>query len=308
MVIIAPYRPSVKPTPQVQPTNISGSVGTSIVTPINATTTSRTVVLESHFGGGDAGIEARFDWDFFNASGEVVDGNGNEANAVDAGTMNGWGATAITWDAGSEPDTRWGGNFALPLISGYENGYSEGWLTLDMKFSSNFSSPKGLKLPGLYPINNEPDNVDPFGCDQGFSIRQMLSGTAEGADALESHMYTYVNQNPRERDDWSGGAQVIEKNTVARVETYFKLNSTFDATDGILEQRYDVGTATTHATPSTIRQQLLNRYMYCGSEANRTNALIRKVTMNLFFGGANATWAPLTNSTLTLGYIKFETV
>lgn len=305
MVLVLPYRPKNTNISQAQPTNVVGGVGISSVTPVDgsvATSSSdRQIVLDSHFGGGDSGIEARFNWDFFNSSGET-----GTVNAVDAGTMNGFGATTVTWDAGSSPNVRWGGNFRIPLLPAFPDGYPEGWLTVDMKFSSSFSSPKGMKLPGLYPINNEPPNQDPFGCDEGFSIRQMLSGTAEGSDALESHMYTYVSQDARQRNDWSGGAEVIEKDTVARVETYFKLNSAFNATDGVLEHRYDVGTSTTSTDPVTIRFRKDNQYMYCGSEANRTNALVRKVTMNMFFGGADISWAPLVDSAVTFGRILFE--
>lgn len=324
MIIVPSSRPGRKRVKQKQPHLVESDISSMSVTPFNTTVstgaTGRQTVLETDFGGGDSGIENNpdLDWDFYFATGELTgDGspsiNGTQVTVTDAGTMNGVGASLVEWDPGSAHDVRWGGVISLPLLPGFEStGYPEGWLTFEVMFHSPFPSISGQKHWGVYGAGKEPPATDGYGCDEGFSSRLMLSGNSGGASTLKAHMYSYVSQDARDRDNWDSGNAVIPVDTVSRIELYWKINSAFNVQDGVLIHRFDPGTSTTHATPNTIRYQKNNVYMYCGSESNRSQAGVYYLSGQHFFGGATQEWQVDfaggldTPARMTFGLIKVE--
>lgn len=309
MVLITPYRPLVAPVPQTQPHQVNSAIGSVDVvgfdTVVEAPPASRQTILESHFGGGFNAIKNRFDWQFCTL---VADSNGKIPVVADAGTMNGWGSSDITFPAGALPNCRAFGNLYLPLISGHENGYEEGWMTVDIMYRSNFSCPKGLKQPGLYSTVGEGLVGGPFPtCDTGWSCRYMAHGEdrSTNSEPLGAHSYYYWTNDDRVRADWSPEYE-LDLDTVCRIELYFKHNTAFDQLDGIIRHKFDTGTSTASATPDSIRFENTGIRMYCGSESNRVPSYVNRISCHLFFGGATSAWAPLINSTFRIGRVAFE--
>lgn len=217
-------------------------------------------------------------------------------------TLNGANAIAVTWLPGSDFNDRWGSRITLPDIGGFPNGYSECWLTCDYKFVSPFNTPRGMKLAGIQAIGGAPSLGE-----NGLSYRTMLSRMdSDLTSDRKAHQYYFVTNDSDHKNEWDSAAQVIALDTVARIEIYFKQNTAFNAADGILEARYDEGTSSTHATPSTLRAQLTNIQTYQGSEANRNAGKVKWMQNWHFFGGNTAEWNVSEPSQVIIGGLKIE--
>lgn len=306
MVIIQPSRPKTKRIRQKQPHLVESDIGNISVTPVNTSVTAsdRQTVLDSGFS---STYKTDFNWTFDPEL--ILHPTRNEKSFT---TLNGSDAIAITWKGNpshTEPqatdDDRWGANIVLPLLEGFDNGYEEGWLTQDFKFVSPFSSPKGIKIIGVQP-STFPNSTG--NCDGGWLFRLMLGRFSNGdsftADRYGRSRYHSVDAVGN-TTTWPDGA-FIPLDTVIRIEQYFKLNTAFDQADGVLIHKYDVGTASAHATPETIRDQRTNFRMYCGSEANRNGAKAKQIRYHVIFGGNDSTWWPNTDSQIIFGRVKFE--
>lgn len=223
--------------------------------------------------------------------------------------LNGFGAIDILWPAGSDTDTRFSSRMDLVLTGPYANGIEEGWLTVDMMFLDGFSCPRGFKGLAAYSENGEGTRSppDPNG---GWSLRHMLSNnTPDDRSPVSSHMYYYWPYDDMVRRDWlpnSPSSGIIPHDTVARIESYWRLNSNASATDGVIRQKYDVGTANAHAAPETVRQERTDMVMYFDQESYRSGALVNKLSSTFFFGGATPDWAPLADSIMRIGRIAVE--
>lgn len=305
MIISQPSRPKFKRIKQQQPHLAQANVGnisiTSLNTSVDTGAPGRQTVLESGFS---STYKTDFDWSFdpdllFNDT--TMDQSFT--------TLNGFDAISVTWKGPPNQAThndRWGADLALPLLSGFENGYDEGWLTHDFMFVSPFSSPRGVKLVAPEGAAGTPSTIGQ--CDGGWLYRLMLGRNLDNTTnprIVRSRLH-YVD-GIGELNHWDNEDPLFVLDTVVRTEMYFKLNTAFDAADGIIIDRYDVGTATEHATPQTIRNQRNDMRMYCGSEANRNAARVKSLKYHVIFGGNTSAWWPTLDSEIIFGRVKFET-
>lgn len=301
MVLIAPvYRPLVKPPRQIQPHNVTlNEAGEILIEPVDMdvqTTTpasGRQTVLEGEF---DTDYETALPWI------NVNNAFNSDTMSVAFTTMNGFKAIAVTWEAGALPSHRWGGRMDLP---GADIG-DHAWLTWDMMFSDPFSAGDtnfGGKLPGLRGVTSVPICTGDLACDDGWQGQLMWNGQKSvysGSDVLPGHHFIYhidKTQNCGDRDDFDNwpnkGWTLGEPNTI---EVEFKINSAFDASDGIVRTRIN----------GNLVKERTNFRFYCGSESNRAGTLISIVLFQMFWGGANSTWSPTVDSTMTFGHFKVE--
>jgi hypothetical protein len=130
---------------------------------------------------------------------------------------------------------------------------------------------------------------------------------------LKAFQYMFHVDGSGENQYWdssdgslSNADNVIPLDTVARIEMHRVNNSAFNVSDGVMETRYDVGTATAHANPVTLRVRRTGIRFYCGSEANRPTSFCTMIDQEHMFGGATSAWNPTIDSTVIFGYFKFE--
>jgi hypothetical protein len=264
----------------------------------------RTTIIEGDFG---PGYESAYPWDF------PPDLNFPTANVTGSHTtLNGNGAFSVTWAAGAHwGDDRWGAVINLPSIPGFTDGYDEWWYTQDFKFVSPFSTPLGFKLMRTARDYSTSQPGNPAG---GHSFHTMLGAKFTDTDGpLNAFQYTFHMGAAGQNYYWDSvdgtlgnAGEPIPLDTVARIEMYYKANSAFDVADGIMETRYDVGTATASAEPVTLRAQQTGIQFYGTTEDNRAKARTLQIDERHFFGGNTDPWRPDVDSTVIFGYFKFE--
>lgn len=302
MVLITPYRPLVAPVPQTQPHQVSSKIGTVDVvgfdTTVEAPPATRSLIFEGDF---PSNYKSIYNWNYD----PELQFNPATMNKSFT-TLNGHDAISIEWTTSCDVDDRWGCQKGL-LIPGVGFGFEEGWFTFDIKLSSPFGNPKAMKLPGIVS-RDRVAHTNPGDPDGGWSVRHMLhEGSANFTEDRKCHMWHYDYLNAGLRVNWDNNAPSLALNKVARIEYYFKMNTAFNVANGIIEARYDEGTATTHANPVTLRARRSDRQMYAGSESNRDSGKIPRLYNGpLFFGGNDSSFDPLVDSTVTFGYFKFE--
>jgi len=245
------------------------------------------------------GWETRLDWIF----------RETDLTAVDHPNFNGFGGVDVTYPAGSDANVRWGGQIRLP---NHPTGYEEGWFTFDIMLNSPYSVPVNEKCLGVFGGHGAA--TDTNSCDTGWLVRVQLGDGTSTTDPFNgpqsAQTYSYEKNNgPAHQNYWLPGrfSPMIPYDVVCRIELYWKPNTAFNLADGIVQHRFDPGTALAHATPTTLRSDITDFQMYCGSEANRFSSFVNEVSVSTFFGGqVNPAWEPNVNSTLTLGRMAVE--
>ncbi len=122
-----------------------------------------------------------------------------------------------------------------------------------------------------------------------------------------AHMWFYEARNGwRQTHRWDSANEVIVLDKVARIEIFWKRNTSANATNAIFEARYDAGGDDTHAEPVTLRARRDDLQFYCGSENNKTAGDVSHISFEMFFGGATIAWLPFVDSTVIIGEFKVE--
>lgn len=285
MVLISPYRPASANPLQIQPTNVSGSVGRQENRGIDATVTTssgRTTVLDGS-GGFTSSYESDYDWIFVNTS---FDPN---TMSTSFGTLNGANAITITWDAGASTGDRWAG--AIDIGSAHD----EAWFTCEFMMSAGFSTGTTQhtgKICGLTSAN-APSGCVPVACDEGWGMRQNWVNARVGDDIQMMHYGYYP-------DKTSGCGQnliwptKIQVGVLNIMEQHIVLNSDKDTADAVVETK--VNGVLVSNTPG-LR-------LYCDSEANRAGA--ENVDFHVFWGGSGSSYSPAVDSSFTFGRFKVE--
>ena len=281
--------------------------------------TGRTLVYEEDFS---PGYQTRIDWFFLTENSDII--------FADHPNFNGFGGLDVTYPAGSLANRRWGGSIKLP---NFPLGYPEGWFSFDVMLNSPYSIPIGQKMPGVYPNNRSwsftASPVPP--CDQGWLARfqagrsheEFGANNAGDFDDLNAskggQLYSYDNIATRRAQHWPrvGGSEprvgdgIFELDVVNRIELFWKKNTAFNVDNAQIIHRWNPGTSSTHAVPTTIRAQRLDTRHYCGSEDGQLGSSppgnVGQISISTFFGGPTSTaWAPTVNSKLTIGRIAIE--
>lgn len=239
--------------------------------------------------------------DDFSAGFETRHGHNHQTGSFDptkiiivSTTMNGSGAIALTYKAGTLPSVRWGRKIIInPGVS-----YDEGWFTYDVMLSDPFS-PGTTSFGGKIPKVDSVQGVAqlPNDCaDTGWQGRIMFRALID-SDTIQLVHYKYNPDVTRNDTEFNIGSALGIPHTI---EIYFKLNSAHDLVDGVVQIKDNNILVVDEA-----------QRMYCANPGdppltNRSTALIDEMQFQTFWGGASSAFSPAFDSTITYGAFKFE--
>lgn len=294
MVLITPYRPSAGPPVQVQPTNVSGSVGAVETTPVDATVTTsggRQTVLDGSNGFPSTWATDYAPWDNLR---HENDGSGKDSPSEVYTTLNGANAVTLTWPEGALPSNRWGGWKTLPST------YEEAWLTFDVRFEANWVTGRAdnTGTQKLWSMSHTEvvAACEPITCPSSIWGAR-LSTTGSPDSDVQMLNYMYYPEKVKNCGDNFLFDTTFPRETVLTVEHHIKLNSSANTFDGLVETKIN---GTKVSTVPGLR-------LYCGTENERAAARVGKFYTGLMiYGGSGTGWEPSQDSSITFGAFKVE--
>jgi hypothetical protein len=211
-------------------------------------------------------------------------------------TMDGNPALQMTFSAGILPSERFSLFLDLTHPDYGGSARDEVWFTTFVRFSSGFSTGginEGGKIFGI-GSGTLPDGAVTPGCGDGFSFRNAwVLDNGDGTIQGENFIHDPDKVSADGRQDRLANFNFTE-DQVHKVEMHFKKNTAFDTFDGIMETKID----------GVLVAQTTGLRTYCGSEANALSGSCDTIYLaNIFWGGADSTWSPVVDSTITFGRV-----
>lgn len=224
-------------------------------------------------------------------------------------TLNGSDAIQVTWygdssQAGNPTYADWtdriGARLEIPDDGDHPNGYFEGWLTVEVMFSSPYGNYRGFKIaPRMKSHESTPSpGAEPTGTFLGGAMLSENLTDTTGDRLAHQYIYDYLDSSQKNR--WDAGDPVIGLDELWTIMMYFKYNTSSGAADGIMRTWADAGAG----EPTTLRREDTDLQMW--ATGGSPGIGVRYLTFEMGFNGDDAAWNPYSDSTITVGAWKFE--